>query len=261
MRWYQNGKNAAKLKVEVAQRTEELSNANHKLRDALDKMESLSFTDELTGLRNRRYLNLHFKHEVAHLFGKNRDKEHARAEDSQDYYLFLLDIDRFKSVNDTYGHDAGDEVLVEFAKRIKTLFRPQDYFIRWGGEEFVIVAKLPDAGIALKKADGIKKIINKASFKIGKQASELSVSCSIGCVNFNAITKLSVSSEPTLSEAIIIADKLLYAAKESGRDTWILLHTLPPNITSLSYLHSVLSELGNDCIYSSVSIISWPGDD
>ncbi|GEM_PF-5726333 len=200
---------AVYLQEKVNQATADLDIANKELNVALQNMEELSYTDDLTKLNNRRFVQKQYEN-----FSRTRrvlDKQSER-------YLFLFDIDKFKSINDTYGHDIGDKVLVEFAKRLKSSFRNGDLCVRWGGEEFAVIANLPNKAAAEEKARMVRANINSTEFNVIDDAQSLPVRTSFG------VCRLEESYlDKTLSYWINIVDSLLYIAKESGRDTWIIL--------------------------------------
>src|SRR6185312_7715140 len=98
--------------------------------DRTRALEEASLRDPLTGLRNRRFLTQTLGQETQ-LALRRRD----------DLLFFMIDIDHFKQVNDTYGHHAGDLVLIELCRRLQHVFREADYLVRWGGEEFLVVAR------------------------------------------------------------------------------------------------------------------------
>jgi diguanylate cyclase (GGDEF)-like protein len=125
------------------------------------------------------------------------------------YYLnfsiILLDIDHFKSINDEYGHNIGDKVLVELARLVKTVLRESDVFARWGGEEFVIIAESTNLKEASQLASKLRRIVAEYPFKeIGN------VTCSFGVTEFK-----SGDTEIHLFERV---DKALYEAKHNGRN-------------------------------------------
>ena len=109
------------------------------------ELEQISVTDQLTGLRNRRYLYQHIDEEIETLLGRRQDVASLApgvdTESKQDYVFFVLDLDHFKSINDTYGHIAGDKVLAEIGRILRRIFRDSDYCIRWGGHEFLVIAR------------------------------------------------------------------------------------------------------------------------
>jgi two-component system cell cycle response regulator len=164
----------------------------------------MALTDGLTDLYNRRYLE-------THLQGQMR-----RATDSgKPLSLMMLDIDHFKSVNDTYGHQVGDQVLQEVARRLTRQVRGFDLVARYGGEEFVVV--LPDTGldIAASTAERLRDHVGDNPVKISVQPGVLSVTISIGVAE---VAGAGITPEQLLQQA----DKALYAAKDSGRNKVVL---------------------------------------
>ncbi len=174
-----------------------LKDEHSKLRNTNNQLRALSNTDMLTGSYNRRYFYDNAK----------RLLEDAKAQE-RDLYLLMLDLDHFKDVNDTYGHDIGDKVLISFAHTCQKILRNDDMFVRYGGEEFVILLATAEKETAINIAKRINKEVRETSFNV---ASELRVTVSIG------IAHTSYEIEALLSSA----DKALYSAKESGRDTYV----------------------------------------
>ena len=125
--------------------------------------------------------------------------------------MLLLDIDRFKSINDGFGHDAGDEVLREFAARIRTLTRNVDLVARYGGEEIVVV--VPEASLeeARVVAERIREKIGSTPFPVNRKARSIDVTVSIGVAARQG-------SDVSSSEIMKRADLALYSAKEQGRN-------------------------------------------
>lgn len=161
---------------------------------------SMALTDTLTGLFNRRYLNVHLE-KLLEQSGEQR----------KPLAVLMFDIDHFKSVNDTYGHAVGDEVLKVFSERLKSRLRSFDILARTGGEEFVAV--LVDIGIekACHIAERLRRGIASDPVPASVKDGELSITTSIG----GAYIGTDVVS---VDEALERADKLLYEAKESGRN-------------------------------------------
>ncbi|MDO6963717.1 PleD family two-component system response regulator [Rhizobium alvei] len=173
---------------------------NDQLRDSVQQTIELAVTDGLTGLNNRRYLDKHMKM----LF------ERAMAR-SRPLSLCITDIDRFKAVNDTYGHDAGDEVLREFAARIRSTVRGADLACRFGGEEFVVVMPdtLPDTAEAV--AERLRIAIESRPFVLKQEGLAIPLTASIG---ISSTVWGAMSPEQLLKQA----DKALYEAKHGGRN-------------------------------------------
>jgi diguanylate cyclase (GGDEF)-like protein len=156
------------------------------------ELEHLIITDSLTGIYNRRYFNKILKKEIS----RAQRYEH-------DLSLIMFDIDHFKKVNDTYGHNIGDEVLIEYTKLIKTQLRDTDVFCRIGGEEFMII--LPH--VNLNEAE---KIAEKLRVQIQESKKILPITMSFGVVQY----VLGEDSEHIYKRV----DEALYKAKESGRN-------------------------------------------
>jgi len=173
---------------------------NDRLRMSVRQTIELAVTDGLTGLSNRRYLDNHLKV----LF----DRAAAR---SRPLSVCITDIDRFKSVNDTYGHDAGDEVLKEFAARVRSTVRGADLACRYGGEEFVVVMPDTDAAAAAAIAERLRGIIESQPFALKAAGLMLNITASLGiaCSTYGAETP-----EQLLKQA----DRALYEAKNGGRN-------------------------------------------
>lgn len=172
---------------------------NDKLRSSVRQTIELAVTDGLTGLHNRRYLDNHLKT----LFNR-------AAARSRPLSVCITDIDRFKSVNDTYGHDAGDEILREFARRIRSTVRGADLACRYGGEEFVVVMPDTDAYSAASIAERLRGIIEAAPFALPSGGS-LQITASMGIASFTAGVE-------TPEQLLKNADRALYEAKNSGRN-------------------------------------------
>jgi two-component system, cell cycle response regulator len=171
-----------------------------RLRDSMQSSMELAVTDQLTGLHNRRYLDSH----VGALF----DQSVLRA---RPLSLLMLDVDKFKHVNDTYGHDAGDEVLRDFAARIQTCTRGVDLVARMGGEEVVVV--LPDTAIdaAQAVAERIREKVAELSFEIHRGQQKIPVTVSIGLATRHP-------SDADTASLFKRADEALYQAKSTGRN-------------------------------------------
>src|SRR5215472_10629022 len=139
-----------------------------RLRDNVQMSIEMAITDALTGLFNRRYMESH----VATLV------EQAAAR-GKPLTVLVLDIDYFKSINDTYGHDAGDEVLREFALRIRKSIRGIDLACRYGGEEFVVIMPETDVAAATSVAERLRRRIASAPFPFQQGARAVEVTTSV----------------------------------------------------------------------------------
>lgn len=173
---------------------------NEHLRLNLQHTMELAIVDGLTGLNNRRYLDNHLKI----LF----DRAAIRG---RPISICMTDIDRFKLVNDTYGHDVGDEVLREFAARIRSTVRGADLACRYGGEEFVVVMPDTPMELAASVAERLRAIIEDKPFYVRSIDRELSITASLGIA-----TSSGAFGAP--DEILKQADKALYEAKHGGRN-------------------------------------------
>ncbi|HUO23825.1 MAG TPA: PleD family two-component system response regulator [Caulobacteraceae bacterium] len=170
------------------------------LRNNLDNSLELAVTDQLTGLHNRRYM-----------VGQLDALVQRAIRGGPPVAALLIDIDHFKKINDSFGHDVGDEVLREFGVRLATNVRAIDLPCRYGGEEFVAI--MPDTALvdAERIADRIRRFIGGSPFRVSGGADLLTVTISIGV----AVT-LGVGDTP---EALLKrADEALYEAKAAGRN-------------------------------------------
>ncbi|MCZ7467663.1 PleD family two-component system response regulator [Agrobacterium sp. O3.4] len=173
---------------------------NEHLRLNMQHTMELAIVDALTGLNNRRYLDNHLKI----LF----DRAAVRG---RPISICMTDIDRFKLVNDTYGHDVGDEVLREFAARIRSTVRGADLACRYGGEEFVVVMPDTPIEIAAAVAERLRAIIEDKPFYVRSIDRELSITASLGIA-----TSSGAFGMP--DELLKQADRALYEAKHAGRN-------------------------------------------
>ena len=173
---------------------------NDRLRANVQHTIELAVTDALTGLNNRRYLDTHLKI----LF--NRSLVRGRP-----LSVLITDIDRFKQVNDTYGHDAGDEVLKEFASRIRSTVRGADLACRYGGEEFVVVMPDTSSEIAAAVAERLRAAVETMPFNLKETGRSISVTASFGISS-----RIETVASP--EQLIKQADRALYEAKNAGRN-------------------------------------------
>jgi two-component system cell cycle response regulator len=125
--------------------------------------------------------------------------------------VLITDIDRFKAVNDTYGHDAGDQVLKEFASRIRSTVRGADLACRYGGEEFVVVMPDTPGEVAASIAERLRMAVETVPFTLRDSGQVLNVTASFGISS-------RIGTVETADQLIKQADLALYAAKNSGRN-------------------------------------------
>lgn len=167
---------------------------NLQLKEKIAEVERLSNTDPLTGLYNRLYFNSVFERELSNL------RRYGRA-----FSLILFDIDHFKNVNDTYGHNAGDQVLRTIAAISKDLVRDSDVVARWGGEEFIVLLTGDGVSEPQALAERLRVAIESGGYG------------DVGRVTGSFGTTV-ITAEDTLVSSTGRADAALYRAKQSGRN-------------------------------------------
>ena len=170
------------------------------LRVRLEESVEMAILDPLTGLHNRRYMTSH----IATLF----DDASRRGKPLS---VLLIDIDHFKAVNDSHGHDAGDAVLREFATRIRRDTRGIDLACRLGGEEFVVVMPDCDLAKAYQVGECLRQCIEAAPFEVGGKVGLLQVTASVG------VAALEFDDDAP-EQMLKRADEALYCAKRDGRN-------------------------------------------
>jgi len=205
----------------VARRTEQLAQRNAELQRAYGELEEVSLTDPLTGLRNRRFLTQHVVADVALAMRRYRDwLDDNGGTEGADLLFFVIDLDHFKPVNDSYGHAAGDRALAETGRRLAAVFRDSDYVVRWGGEEFLAVARGANRGDAEAIAEKIREAVAAQPFHIGEGQS-VRLTCSVGVACFPFLPRDPERVE--WMQIVELADLALYQAKAGGRNTWVAL--------------------------------------
>jgi two-component system cell cycle response regulator len=170
-----------------------------RLRDNVQMSVEMAITDALTGLYNRRYMETHA--------GTLVEQASARGKPLS---VLVLDIDYFKSINDGYDHDAGDDVLREFAVRIRKSIRGIDLACRFGGEEFVVLMPETDIAVATMVAERLRRRIAGEPFSIQQGTRALEVTISVGIATWNR--------GDNAAAVLKRADQALYRAKRDGRN-------------------------------------------
>ncbi|MAZ82353.1 MAG: PleD family two-component system response regulator [Hoeflea sp.] len=173
---------------------------NDQLRESLTMSVEMAVTDPLTGLNNRRYLDTHLQM----LF--DRSKRRGRP-----LSVIIADIDHFKAVNDTHGHEGGDDILKDFAQRVRGAVRGADLACRFGGEEFVIVMPDTPDDIAAQVAERLREAVAGQAFRIAATGQDVNITTSIGIASLEA-------GDSDAAGMLRRADKALYAAKDGGRN-------------------------------------------
>lgn len=216
------------LEERVRERTAELEALSAALQEksrALEEkslaLEDLSLSDPLTGLRNRRFLAQHIEADVAMTLRRHeaQARQGGVLPEDADLVFFLIDIDHFKDINDRFGHAAGDRLLRQMRDRLRQVFRDTDYLVRWGGEEFLIVARGSPRSHAPELAERMRALVAEKPFVLDADGLVLHKTCSIGFACF----PLSPQHPRALdwNRTVDVADAMLYAVKRGGRDGWM----------------------------------------
>ena len=186
----------------------QLGRANQELRED-------SLTDLLTGARNRRFFASTIAADAKQAIRAYCGPDGAQPGRNQDLIFYLIDADSFKEVNDRYGHDAGDELLVQIAQRISTAIRYSDVLIRWGGDEFLVLSRYTNRDDSGSLPTRVLKALASEPFRL-KSGLTLRSTCSIGWAVFPWFVRQADAIE--YQEVLRLADNALYEAKKEGRN-------------------------------------------
>ena len=235
-----------RLEEQVQQRTQEISKHNEQLQDLNKQLKDASITDPLTGLKNRRYMDEFIEAEVAQenrlSKGINESGEKTTIQDIASTLSFMmLDLDGFKAINDTYGHHAGDQALIQVSDILQQCCRQSDTIIRWGGDEFLIVSRNTSANTVETLADRIRTRLAAHLYQLG-DGNIVRLSSSIGF----ALYPFSLQ-DPNLipwEQVVNIADRGAYVVKENGRNAWVGLYgTQSTTVVELTRIKHELGDL------------------
>jgi len=184
----------------LVERISSMEKETEKLRETIEIERNKAYNDALTGIPNR----MAFDERISHEFQRWQRYNSKLT-------LCLVDIDKFKNVNDTYGHKAGDIVLKTIAEKCASKVRKSDFFCRYGGEEFALILPETDLSAAITVAETIRGSIQRCSFQYGDKEVSVTISCGLA----------EVRGKDTLDKVFQRADKALYKAKETGRNRCI----------------------------------------
>jgi diguanylate cyclase (GGDEF)-like protein len=213
----QNLEEVSRLKDELENKEQSLRWHSLELQRKNLELQEISFTDALTGVWNRRYLEEILAAEAGQVL---RNYERARGSeirkmDHRDLVFIMVDMDFFKEVNDLYGHPAGDRLLQLAAQRLSTVVRKSDVLVRWGGEEFLIMSRSTDPGGTPAFCSRVLEVMSSEPFDLS-HGVVLRKTCSVGWAAYpwcrTAFDALCAE------ESIALADAALYRAKSFGRN-------------------------------------------
>jgi len=214
----------AKLEREVNERTRELSMRNDELKTLNKKLREASFTDVLTGLKNRRYLYASVDSMVASVgrraqSAKQRNTGANTVDIAPSIFFMMIDLDGFKQINDSYGHDAGDRVLIQVRDVLESSCRWADTIVRWGGDEFMIVGDHSSARAAEQLAERLRCELSERQYQLGDgHVGRLSGSIGFAMYPFSPLKETGLLK---WEQVVALADHAAYAAKKNGRNAWV----------------------------------------
>ncbi|HTA65802.1 MAG TPA: GGDEF domain-containing protein, partial [Xanthomonadaceae bacterium] len=201
------------------------------LRLANLQLEHASQTDPLTGLHNRRYLTNQIPVDLAFY-----DREQERSGDNEMALVFaIVDIDHFKRINDAYGHTIGDRALQVFADVLTGLVQMNDYVVRWGGEEFLLVFRPMQRRAVPNLGERIRRRVSEHVFDVG-EGLRLAMTCSIGLAEYRTFRE--APNNLGWEQAVELADAALFWVKNNGRDGWAILRPTA-DASSADLVHSL----------------------
>lgn len=212
------------LENKVKQRTEELERKNAELEQAQLNLSELTITDSLTQLRNRRFLLQRMDADVA--ISLRRYEEWQKrgcpgAPQDMDLVFFFTDLYHFTRINSMYGQAAGDAILCQIRGRLQEVFRESDYLVRWGGTQFLVVARATNRCEAGVVAERIRMAIGGRNFVLSNNQS-LPLSCSIGFASFPFV--LHDMRALPWAQVVNLAEQAMLLSKEGGHNTWVGLY-------------------------------------
>ena len=219
-----------RLECEVRERTERLVESNSRLKELNQALQESSLSDPLTGLRNRRFVFEEISRDLD-LARRNANTSASGATRASEFVFMMIDLDNFKPINDTYGHAAGDQMLLEVRDVLLSTCRKSDFVVRWGGDEFVVIAKQAKPGEAEALAERIRKKIADHRFVLC-DGQIVRTTCSIGFAGYPLFR--GQVNEADLDQILGLADGLMYEAKRQ-RNAWAGMLTPTTAVTSSGF--------------------------
>jgi len=216
---------------------------NQELRRTNLVLQEASLTDPLTGLRNRRYFSATIDLDASQALRSHVDNHDPH---TRDLVFYLIDADNFKEVNDQYGHDVGDTVLMEMARRLSSSIRHSDVLVRWGGEEFLIVSRYTDRREADLLAQRVLSAVADTPFVVGPSGTTARRTCSMGWAAFPWFPD--DAHAVSYDEVLTIADRGLNRAKQAGKNCAVGMSPARGNSPATTVARSHSSPLAIDVL-------------
>ena len=235
------------LKREVDEQTSELAQQNSRLEEMNNMLLEASLTDSLTGLRNRRFLFEQVTKDIAMVRRRYLNLQHGvESIKVFDLAFMMVDLDHFKEINDSCGHQAGDQVLLEIRDVFLKVVRDSDIVIRWGGDEFLIIARDSDPEKAQILAERIRAAVADAVFSL-PDGQIVRTTCTIGfaCYPFVRTHPDRIDWEQILT----LADGALFEAKNTKRNSWLGYLSTPKSV-DVPDLYSALRDHPDELVKS-----------
>lgn len=209
------------LEKQVADHGSVLEEKDQALSQAQQKIEQLSLTDQLTAMKNRHFLMQYLGADVDQTVRQYRDWLKGPGEpqpQNASLVFYLVDVDNFKDVNDTYGQSAGDRFLQDVRPLLEDVFRSSDYLVRWSGECFLIVARSANFSDGASICERLRVVFSNHVFQLD-DVNQVKKSCSIGYASFPFV--VNQPEQFSWEQVVNIADCALAGAKASGKNAWI----------------------------------------
>lgn len=201
-------KERERLEAAVAARSTELAQANLELQE-------VSLTDPLTGVRSRQFFHTTIPADASQAIRAYSVASKNYSRDHRDLIFYLIDMDRFKQVNDEYGPKAGDQLLIAVAQRLDGVVRKSDFLIRWSGEAFLVVCRSAERAEAPRMAEKLLAAVGKTPFDMG-EGRTIHCTCSVGWAPYPWVPPF--VAEASVEEILGLASRGLYLAKQGGRN-------------------------------------------
>ncbi len=191
-----------------------LEHASTEIKELNNHLKHLAERDGLTGIYNRRFFDEYFEIEVQRAANFQKHEEHLEPINRSDmnFGLAIIDIDNFKTINDTYGHLVGDDALKQIIKLIQKNIFSRDVLCRFGGDEFALLLTKTSSDGILQAIEKIRKEIDEHNFNFGKDHKSQHITISVGLVNFDEVNNKECDS------ILKLADDRLFKAKSKGRN-------------------------------------------